>query len=184
MGSTGEGSQRVGDKGAARTSILPSPTTATDSVASDANPSMPNPAVPLQAAGLPQIAGLTAKNVEAVKRAHELAAKMGFWQDTEFTTLYNAFPGQMPSDVSIQPKPSKVPVLRLDALGREIDEEGKVVEVPKAQNLSTLKVLDSYHINNYCFVLVFYFSKQKWYITRYLYLVSFIISILFCYSTH
>lgn len=145
MGSTGEGSQRLGDKGVGRTSssgIPPSPTSAPDSVPSDVMPSMPNPAVPSQAGGLPHITGLTAQNVEAVKRAHELAAKMGFWQDPEFTTLFNAFPGQMPPDVSIQPKPSKVPVLRLDAMGREIDEEGKVVEVPKAQNLSTLKVLD------------------------------------------
>ncbi|KAG6434222.1 hypothetical protein SASPL_105845 [Salvia splendens] len=132
VGSTGEGNQRVVDKGGAKTSssgILPSPASAPVSVPSEGVP-----------AGVSQISGLTAQNVEAVKRAHELAAKMGFWQDPEFATVFNSFPGQMPPDVTIQQKPSKVPVLRLDALGREIDEEGKVVDIPKAQSLSTLKV--------------------------------------------
>ncbi|KAL1546125.1 protein RDM16-like isoform X1 [Salvia divinorum] len=142
VGSTGEGNQRGVDKGGAKTSssgILPSPASAPVSVPTEGVPSTPNPTALLQA-GVSQISGLTAQNVEAVKRAHELAAKMGFWQDPEFATVFNAFPGQMPPDVTIQQKPSKVPVLRLDALGREIDEEGKVVDIPKAQSLSTLKV--------------------------------------------
>ncbi|XP_057778718.1 protein RDM16-like isoform X2 [Salvia miltiorrhiza] len=136
VGSTGVGNQRAKPSSSG---VLPSLTSAPVSVPTEGMPSTPNPAAPLQA-GVPQIAGLTAQNVEAVKRAHELAAKMGFWQDPEFTTVFNAFPGQMPPDVTIQPKPSKVPVLRLDAMGREIDEEGKVVDIPKAQSLSTLKV--------------------------------------------
>lgn len=140
VGSTGEGSPQVGDEGVTNTSssgILPNPTIAPVSVPTEVMSS--TPVTPLQA-GLPHLTGLTAQNVESVKRAHELAAKMGFWQDPEFGTIINAFPGQILPDVTIQPKPSKAPVLRLDARGREIDEEGKVVEIPKAKSLSTLKV--------------------------------------------
>ncbi|KAL3649600.1 hypothetical protein CASFOL_006003 [Castilleja foliolosa] len=90
--------------------------------------------------GLPHLPGLTTENVEAVKRAQELAANMGFRQDPEFGPLINMFPGQMHPEVTIQPKPSKAPVLRLDALGREVDEHGNVVNVPKVNSLSTLKV--------------------------------------------
>ncbi|XP_022012233.1 protein RDM16 isoform X2 [Helianthus annuus] len=90
--------------------------------------------------GVPQLAGLSAPKFEAVKRAQELAAKMGFRQDPEFAPLLNMFPGQMPPEVVLQPKPAKAPVLRLDALGREVDEHGNVVNIPKANNLSTLKV--------------------------------------------
>ncbi|XP_071692487.1 protein RDM16-like isoform X2 [Rutidosis leptorrhynchoides] len=90
--------------------------------------------------GVPQLAGLTAPKYEAVKRAQELAAKMGFRQDPEFAPLINMFPGQMPPDVTLQPKPAKAPVLRLDHLGREVDEHGNVVNIPKLNNLSTLKV--------------------------------------------
>ncbi|KAH6762647.1 Pre-mRNA-splicing factor 3 [Perilla frutescens var. hirtella] len=142
VGSTGDGSSLVGDKGVTTTSssgILPSPRFAPVSVPTEVMPSTPTPVIPLQA-GVPHLTGLTAQNVESVKRAHELAAKMGFWQDPEFATAINAFPGQVLPDVSIQPKPSKAPVLRLDAKGREIDEEGKVVDIPKAKSLSTLKV--------------------------------------------
>ncbi|KAD3640557.1 hypothetical protein R6Q59_003301 [Mikania micrantha] len=89
---------------------------------------------------VPNIAGLTAPKFEAVKRAQELAAKMGFRQDPEFAPLINMFPGQLPPDVIVQPKPAKAPVLRLDALGREVDEHGNVVNIPKLNNLSTLKV--------------------------------------------
>ncbi|MCL7035762.1 hypothetical protein MKW94_018735 [Papaver nudicaule] len=79
-------------------------------------------------------------NIEAVKRAQELAAKMGFHQDPEFAPLINMFPGQTPVEVAIQQKPPKAPVLRLDAHGREVDEHGNVVNQPKLTNLSTLKV--------------------------------------------
>ncbi|XXG66199.1 hypothetical protein AAC387_Pa05g3727 [Persea americana] len=79
-------------------------------------------------------------NIEAVKRAQELAAKMGFHQDPDFGPVINMFPGQMPLDVSGQQKPAKAPVLRLDAQGREIDEHGNVINMPKLTNLSTLKV--------------------------------------------
>ncbi|OAY78986.1 U4/U6 small nuclear ribonucleoprotein Prp3 [Ananas comosus] len=88
--------------------------------------------------GLPSI-----PNLEAVKRAQELAAKMGFRQDPEFAPLINMFPGPSvaPStDVVAPQKPAKAPVLRLDAQGREIDEHGNVINVPKLANLSTLKV--------------------------------------------
>ncbi|XP_071702485.1 protein RDM16-like isoform X2 [Rutidosis leptorrhynchoides] len=90
--------------------------------------------------GVPQLAGLTAPKFEAVKRAQELAAKMGFRQDREFAPLLNMFPGQMPPEVTFQPKPTKAPVLLLDNLGREVDEHGNVVNIPKLNNLSTLKV--------------------------------------------
>ncbi|XP_057981807.1 protein RDM16 isoform X2 [Malania oleifera] len=88
------------------------------------------------------LAGLTnIHSYEAVKRAQELAAKMGFRQDPEFAPLINMFPGQVPTNTAVvQPKPAKAPVLRLDALGREIDEHGNVVNMPKLNNLSTLKV--------------------------------------------
>ncbi|XP_031250080.1 protein RDM16 isoform X2 [Pistacia vera] len=93
------------------------------------------------ASGVPTIPGLTnIPNIEAVKRAQELAAKMGFRQDPEFAPLINLFPGQMPTDVAAPQKPTKAPVLRVDALGREIDEHGNVVNVTKPNNLSTLKV--------------------------------------------
>lgn len=145
VGSTGEGSPQVGDEGVTNNSsagLLPNPTIAPVSVPTDVTSSTPTPVIPLQA-GLPHLTGLTAQNVESVKRAHELAAKMGFRQDPEFGTIINAFPGQILPDVTIQPKPSKAPVLRLDARGREIDEEGKVVDIPKAKSLSTLKVSNS-----------------------------------------
>ncbi|CAA6667988.1 unnamed protein product [Spirodela intermedia] len=82
----------------------------------------------------------TMPNYEAVKRAQELAARMGFHHDPQFAPLINMFPGTA-ADASVQPqKPSKAPVLRLDALGREIDEHGNVINMPKPTSLSTLKV--------------------------------------------
>jgi hypothetical protein len=90
----------------------------------------------------PVIAGIpaTAPNLEAVKRAQELAAMMGFRQDPEFAPLINMFPGSSATDLVVPQKPSKVPVLRLDAQGREIDEHGNVINMTKPTNLSTLKV--------------------------------------------
>jgi U4/U6 small nuclear ribonucleoprotein PRP3 len=64
----------------------------------------------------------------------------GFVRTQNFAPLINLFPGQMAADVSVPQKPSKAPVLRLDALGREVDEHGNVVNVTKPSNLSTLKV--------------------------------------------
>ncbi|XP_044508763.1 protein RDM16-like isoform X3 [Mangifera indica] len=93
------------------------------------------------AGGVPTIPGLSnIHNIEAVKRAQELAAKMGFHQDPEFAPLINLFPGQLPTDAAVPQKSTKAPVLRVDALGREIDEHGNVVNVTKPSNLSTLKV--------------------------------------------
>ncbi|KAL0303714.1 UNVERIFIED_CONTAM: protein RDM16 [Sesamum radiatum] len=153
-GSTREGSPQVGEKEVAKLSssskgimLMPVPQvtaslTGTSGITSSA-PTLPivtsAPTMPPQS-GMPHLPGLTAQKYEAVKRAQELAAKMGFRQDPEFAPLINMFPGQMPPDVTIQPKPSKAPVLRLDALGREIDEHGNVVNVPKVNSLSTLKV--------------------------------------------
>lgn len=57
---------------------------------------------------------------------------------TESTAM---FPGQIATpDVTVPQKPTKAPVFRLDAQGREIDEHGNVVNVTKPSNLSTLKV--------------------------------------------
>ncbi|KAL9230531.1 hypothetical protein vseg_005869 [Gypsophila vaccaria] len=92
------------------------------------------------AIGEKPIGTIDPEKYEAVKRAQELAAKMGFRQDPEFAPLINLFPGQLPPDVSVVQKPAKAPVLRLDALGREIDEHGNVVNISKPSSLSTLKV--------------------------------------------
>ncbi|XP_024628756.1 protein RDM16 isoform X3 [Medicago truncatula] len=94
---------------------------------------------PASGTGAPGVA--TATNFEAVRRAQELAARMGFRHDPQFAPLINMFPGQIATpDVTIPQKPTKAPVLRLDAQGREIDEHGNVVNVTKPSNLSTLKV--------------------------------------------
>ncbi|KAF7071972.1 hypothetical protein CFC21_077179 [Triticum aestivum] len=86
------------------------------------------------------ISGLTnIPNLDAVKRAQELAAKMGFRQDPQFAPLINMFPGTS-SELTIPQRPAKAPVLRLDAQGREIDENGNVISMTKPSNLSTLKV--------------------------------------------
>ncbi|MED6159114.1 Protein rdm16 [Stylosanthes scabra] len=82
----------------------------------------------------------TPANYAAIRRAHELAASMGFRQDPQFGPPINFFTGQPLADVAVTQKPTKAPVLRLDAQGREIDEHGNVVNVTKPSNLSTLKV--------------------------------------------
>ncbi|XWS75061.1 hypothetical protein CRYUN_Cryun01aG0053300 [Craigia yunnanensis] len=93
------------------------------------------------ASGMAAVPGLASiPNLEAVKRAQELAAKMGFRQDPQFAPLINLFPGQVQADVPVPQKPTKAPVLRVDALGREIDEHGNIINVTKPSNLSTLKV--------------------------------------------
>ncbi|KAG8380685.1 hypothetical protein BUALT_Bualt06G0041700 [Buddleja alternifolia] len=150
-GSTGDGSPKVSAKVVAKGSSstkgqVPVPPV-TSSIMVPAGVTQSTSTLPVTSAaavtpqsGLPHLPGLTAQKYEAVKRAQELAAKMGFRQDPEFAPLINMFPGQMPADVNIQPKPSRAPVLRLDALGREIDEHGNVVNIPKVNSLSTLKV--------------------------------------------
>ncbi|KAK6156215.1 hypothetical protein DH2020_010463 [Rehmannia glutinosa] len=153
-GSAGEGSPRVGEKevgilSSSNKGILPTPLPpVSGSVMVPTGVAPSTSTLPIDTSttvtppqsGLPHLPGLTAQKYEAVKRAQELAAKMGFRQDPEFAPLINMFPGQMPPEVAIQPKPSKAPVLRLDALGREVDEHGNVVNVPKVNSLSTLKV--------------------------------------------
>ena len=155
-GSTRDGSQGVDGREASKISssgkgILPTPIpppTGPVTVPAEVMPSKSSSvitsssAIPSQS-GLPHIPALTPQSYEAVKRAQELAAKMGFRQDPEFAPLINIFPGQLPSDVSVQPKPSKAPVLRLDTLGRDIDEHGNVVNVPKVNSLSILHILCS-----------------------------------------
>lgn len=113
----------------------------------------PSPSVPAVSSSVPDGAAETLKpatndfnplanipNLEAVKRAQALAAKMGFRQDPEFGPLINLFPGRPVPELATQQKPAKAPVLRLDALGREVDEHGNVINVAKPANLSTLKV--------------------------------------------
>ncbi|TYJ16164.1 hypothetical protein E1A91_A10G231200v1 [Gossypium mustelinum] len=93
------------------------------------------------AGGVAAVPGLASiSNLEAVKRAQELAAKMGFRQDPQFAPLINLFPGQEQADTLVPQKPTKAPVLRVDALGREIDEHGNLINATKPSNLSTLKV--------------------------------------------
>lgn len=121
-------------------SVFPS-----DTAAALANPQ----ASGASAAGIPNL-----PNYEAVRRAQELAARMGFRQDPQFAPLINMFPGQMVTDIAIPQKPTKAPVLRLDAHGREIDEHGNVVNVTKPSNLSTLKV---FSFLNCFFLSVIYF---------------------------
>uniref|UniRef100_J3MVT0 Uncharacterized protein n=1 Tax=Oryza brachyantha TaxID=4533 RepID=J3MVT0_ORYBR len=89
------------------------------------------------AVGIPGLANIP--NLDAVKRAQELAAKMGFRQDPQFAPLINLFPGTT-SELTVPQRPAKAPVLRLDAQGREIDEHGNVINKTKPTNLSTLKV--------------------------------------------
>ncbi|KAF8055027.1 hypothetical protein N665_1305s0014 [Sinapis alba] len=80
-------------------------------------------------------------NIEAVRKAQELAAKMAFRQDPPFPSAFNYFSVQAPTEtMAIPQKPAKPPVLRVDALGRAIDEHGNVISVTKPSNLSTLKV--------------------------------------------
>ncbi|GJN11720.1 hypothetical protein PR202_ga29932 [Eleusine coracana subsp. coracana] len=89
------------------------------------------------AIGIPGLANIP--NLDAVKRAQELAAKMGFRQDPQFGPLINLFPGTS-TEPTVPQRPAKAPVLRLDAQGREIDEHGNVINMTKPTNLSTLKV--------------------------------------------
>nr|XP_011469725.1 PREDICTED: U4/U6 small nuclear ribonucleoprotein Prp3 [Fragaria vesca subsp. vesca] len=105
-----------------------------------ASTGMMHASVPSTTSGITGMTGLTGENYEAVKRAQERAARMGFRHDPEFAPVINLFPGQVATDIVPSQKPTKAPVLRLDALGREIDEHGNVVNVTKPNNLSTLKV--------------------------------------------
>ncbi|KAM0842956.1 hypothetical protein ACQ4PT_058016 [Festuca glaucescens] len=92
------------------------------------------------AAAAAGISGLTnIPNLDAVKRAQELAASMGFRQDPQFAPVINMFPGTS-SELTVSQRPAKAPVLRLDAQGREIDEHGNVISMTKPSSLSTLKV--------------------------------------------
>ncbi|KAM3302952.1 protein RDM16 isoform X1 [Capsicum chacoense] len=146
---TGEELPQVGPKErlqpSANAGIFPTPVASSDAGVLPTPGSAPGTSILATAAstnqppsGLPHLVGLTAQKYEAVKRAQELAAKMGFRQDPEFAPLINMFPGQMAPEATLQSKPAKAPVLLLDALGREIDEQGNIVNMPKPS--STLKV--------------------------------------------
>ncbi|KAK6136092.1 hypothetical protein DH2020_030197 [Rehmannia glutinosa] len=118
-GSAGEGSPRVGEKevgilSSSNKGILPTPLPpVSGSVMVPTGVAPSTSTLPIDTSttvtppqsGLPHLPGLTAQKYEAVKRAQELAAKMGFRQDPE-----------------------------------EVDEHGNVVNVPKVNSLSTLKV--------------------------------------------
>ncbi|XP_020966566.1 protein RDM16 isoform X3 [Arachis ipaensis] len=126
-------------------SAIPSVSAGVASKPSMSSPSGPAVNVPVLSSGASgsTAAGIptpTPANYEAVRRAQELAARMGFRQDPQFAPLINMFPGQVVADIAVPQKPTKAPVLRLDAQGREIDEHGNVVNVTKPSNLSTLKV--------------------------------------------
>ncbi|KAL2649804.1 hypothetical protein R1flu_017932 [Riccia fluitans] len=85
-----------------------------------------------------QMGGIT--NYEAVKRAQELASRWGF-QHGQLPILSMVTP-PTPEEIAAaaQAKTVKAPVLRLDAQGREIDENGNVIDRPKIASISTLKV--------------------------------------------
>lgn len=113
--------------------------------------STPIPQTPVQttlsATGVPAVSTSSITNIhttandEAVKRAQELAMKVGYRQDPVMAPLANLIPGlSSVSEIVMPQKTSKVHALRLDAQGREIDEHGNVINMPKLTNLSTLKV--------------------------------------------
>jgi U4/U6 small nuclear ribonucleoprotein PRP3 len=140
-------------EGSPHTRVPPSTTTPAVSTGTSFASTLPHTGL----AGFGSIA-----NIEAVKRAQELAANMGFHQDREFAPVINLFPGQAPSDMTVAQRPEKPPVLRVDALGREIDEHGNVISVTKPSNLSTLKVSNvnlnilSFHVFLYMIELLKY----------------------------
>ncbi|KAL5074526.1 hypothetical protein RYX36_013510 [Vicia faba] len=67
-------------------------------------------------------------------------AKKALQMQKELPEKLKRIPQIVTPDGAIPRKPTKAPVLRLDAQGREIDEHGNVVNVTKPSNLSTLKV--------------------------------------------
>lgn len=106
--------------------------------------------------GVPGIPGMPAgpgaanvgalANYEAIKRAHDLAMRLGFHQiPFGMPVIPNMVPTHLTDDMSgLGPKSVKAPVFRLDPQGREIDENGNVVERSKVTNVSTLKVRCSF----------------------------------------
>ncbi|BBM98014.1 U4/U6 small nuclear ribonucleoprotein PRP3 [Marchantia polymorpha subsp. ruderalis] len=85
-----------------------------------------------------QLGGIS--NYEAVKRAQELASRWGFQQGPLPILSMVAPPTAEEIAAAAQAKTVKAPVLRLDAHGREVDENGNVVDRPKITSISTLKV--------------------------------------------
>lgn len=94
---------------------------------------------------IPGIPGLlpnlgTISNYEAVKRAQELASRWGFQQGPMPILQMVTPPTAEELAAAAHAKSVKAPVLRLDAQGREVDENGNVVDRPKITSISTLKV--------------------------------------------
>lgn len=117
--------------------VMPLPGVVTPNMLGVMTPGM----MPGMPAAAPAVAALA--NYEAVKRAHELALRLGFHQIPFGMPI---MPTMMPTNLAEDgsSKSVKAPVLRLDAQGREVDEHGHVVERSKATNVSTLKVQFQY----------------------------------------
>lgn len=158
---------KTGAPAATTTTVPPSPSTlgslasgqATQSVPSQLNQSgvptqgvVPPNLLGMMPAVMPGMPGMPAgpgaanvgalANYEAIKRAHDLAMRLGFHQiPFGMPVIPNMVPSHLPDDMSgLGSKSVKAPVLRLDPQGREIDENGNVVERSKVTNVSTLKV--------------------------------------------
>ncbi|TKW32296.1 hypothetical protein SEVIR_2G159300v4 [Setaria viridis] len=142
LGTTGSGTQIKKEDAKTLSAVEVQPLPKGEAKSTGAVSSLPTSSVSgtPAAAGAIGIPGLTnISNLDAVKRAQELAAKMGFRQDPQFAPLINLFPGTS-TELTVPQRPPKAPVLRLDAQGREIDEQGNVINMTKPTNLSTLKV--------------------------------------------
>ncbi|KAH7285667.1 hypothetical protein KP509_33G040100 [Ceratopteris richardii] len=89
---------------------------------------------------VPPFSGLapgTAPISDALKKVQEVAARLGISQSAD--SFLSLMQGSELGTAAHQ-REVKRPVLLLDALGREIDEHGNIVERTKIGNLSTLKV--------------------------------------------
>ncbi|CAM6115815.1 unnamed protein product [Calypogeia fissa] len=97
--------------------------------------------VPGMIPGIPGLLpNLGTTNYEAVKRAQELASRWGFQQGPMPILQMVTPPTAEELAAAAHAKSVKAPVLRLDAHGREVDENGNVVDRPKITSISTLKV--------------------------------------------
>lgn len=95
--------------------------------------------------GIPGIQGFipglgNMSSYEAVKRAQDLASRWGFQQGPIPILQMVTPPTAEELAAAAQARSVKAPVLRLDAHGREVDENGNVVDKPKITSISTLKV--------------------------------------------
>ena len=95
--------------------------------------------------GLPNLPGMSPlASVETLKKVQEITTRLGIPQTTESIPFLSMIQRHASEPGAVgQHKDMKGPVLRLDALGREIDEHGNLVERTKISNLSTLEVQNS-----------------------------------------